>query len=278
MPFSVSEEGSGRGWPKRIRCAKTRSMNQPIAIPEHLARGHASVKGGKSASDSAREIGARFMQTVIKDGGIKPGDRILDIGCGPGRMAIALAEAMGGDLNYLGFDINGDDIAFCRSDITSAYPTFWFEQIDVRNDYYNPTGAIDPLAARFPTDDASIDFALAASVFTHMFTDETLRYFAECARVIRPGGTLFATFFLLDDAVLARKEQWKRPFPGFTPIDEYAFTATPHAPGKVVAYRTEFIREALERAGFTIETHYPGAWSGAPGAKHSQDDIVARRR
>lgn len=248
-----------------------------IRIPEHLAIGHASVREGKSASQSAYEIGRSFMPSVIEWGGVKPGDRFLDIGCGPGRMAIALAEAMDGEIDYLGFDIRKDDIAFCIEGITPFLPSFRFVQIDVRNDYYNKTGAIDPLHARFPADDASVDFALAASVFTHMFTDETLRYFEECARVIRPGGKLFATFFLLDDDVLARQEQWSRKFKSFTPIDENAFTATPHAPGKVVAYQKAFILDALERAGFEIERHYPGAWSGAPG-KHSQDDIVTRRR
>jgi SAM-dependent methyltransferase len=252
-------------------------MTNPIRIPEHLAKGHASTAAGKSASDSAREIGARFIQTVISEGGVRAGDRFLDIGCGPGRMAIALAEAMSGDLQYHGFDINKDDIAFCKSEISTAYPAFHFTHVDVRNDYYNKAGALDPLAAIFPLDDSSVDFALAASVFTHMFTDETLHYFSECARVIRPGGTLFATFFLLDDAVLARQVEWSRKFPGFTPIDAHAFTATPHAPGKVVAYRTEFVVDSLKRAGFTVERHYPGAWSGAQG-KHSQDDLVARRR
>lgn len=254
-----------------------KTMPQPIMIPEHLAKRHASTRGKKTAAVSAREIGARFMRTVITDGGVKPGDRFLDIGCGPGRMAIALAEALHGDVHYLGFDINRGDIAFCRTAIGEIYPRFQFSHLNVRNDFYNPNGGNDPLTAVFPAKAASVDFALAASVFTHMFTAEMVHYFSECARVIRPGGTLFATFFLLDDDVLARQPEWRRRFPAFTPIDAHAMTATPHAPGKVVGYRREFVTAALTEAGFIVETHLPGAWSGVTG-KHSQDDIIARRR
>ena len=60
-----------------------------INIPEHLAKGHGVAKDGKSFSESAREIGTNWVNRLETYGGLTESASILDIGCGPGRMAIA---------------------------------------------------------------------------------------------------------------------------------------------------------------------------------------------
>jgi len=65
--------------------------------------------------------------------------------------------------------------------------------LDVRNAHYNPGGTLSPDEALFPADDASIDVAFGASIFTHLLEPAARHYLAETARCLRPGGVLLAS-------------------------------------------------------------------------------------
>ena len=43
----------------------------------------------------------------------RPGERVLDVGCGIGRMARPLAGYLTGDGSYDGFDVNREGIRWC---------------------------------------------------------------------------------------------------------------------------------------------------------------------
>ena len=53
-------------------------------------------------------------------------------------------------------------------------------------------------AYRFAFPDASFDYIYLGSVFTHMPVEEVEQYVREIARLLAPGGTCIASFFLLD--------------------------------------------------------------------------------
>ena len=138
-----------------------------------------------------------LMRDLLLGRGLDSETDFLDIGCGVGRMAVALIPVLDRG-SYRGFDIVPAGIEWCREEITSRHPNFQFELADVNNRQYNPRGGTPASRYTFPYEDESFDLALASSVFTHMRPDDTSRYLSEAARVLRPGGELVCEFFLLD--------------------------------------------------------------------------------
>jgi len=153
-----------------------------------------------------RDVGAGDFRRIGKDlasllvrHGLKPEHRVLDVGCGVGRVALPLTRFITSG-TYDGFDIVKRWIRWCRRHITPAHPNFRFTHANVHNSHYNRRG-VPASQFRFPYEDAAFDFVFATSVFTHLDPAAARNYLREALRVLRPGGTLLATFFLLDDDV-----------------------------------------------------------------------------
>ncbi len=242
------------------------SNPETIRIPDALAKGHAADEA-RTGDDAAR-IGAKWAETFEIYGGLKTADRVLDIGCGPGRMAIAIGERFGWTNDYLGFDVNRRDIEWCAKEVSSRHPNFAFRHLDVRNVHYNPKGGVEPEKVRFPAEDGTIDFAFATSVFTHMFTAEMIHYIRETRRAISRGAFL-ATFFAFDDIVPKNAR-----FAFATKWDDHCLVAYPDRPGKAVAYPKDFIMRVFSTCGFASIAHVAGGWTGHEGARHSQDIVI----
>ena len=141
--------------------------------------------------------GRWFIDQLLHRELLAPGTRILDIGCGCGRLAVALARdprVLELDLVYCGLDVDRLSIDWCRRNLPDS--GFDFRHLDLRNRSYNPRGPIDPAEYTFPFDDASYDLVIAASLFTHLLPEAMARYLGEMARLLTEGGTLWATFFL----------------------------------------------------------------------------------
>ncbi|MGH3031632.1 MAG: methyltransferase domain-containing protein [Gaiellaceae bacterium] len=87
-------------------------------------------------------MGARWAETLRSLGGLRSHHRVLDVGCGPGRLALALAPWLAECGSYEGFDITPDDIAWCKAEIEPRWPGAHFQLAPVRNAYYNPAGTV----------------------------------------------------------------------------------------------------------------------------------------
>ena len=144
-----------------------------------------------------REVGRTYLGHFRGIAGLGKGESVLDIGCGTGRMAVPLIDYLDAGGRYTGFDISAPAIAWCGGNITAVNPRFRFVHADVYNLEYNPKGGTGADAYRFPCEDASVDFAFATSVFTHMHADEIRNYLAELGRVLRPGRPGVADFLHL---------------------------------------------------------------------------------
>ena len=71
--------------------------------------------------------GDEFLAHFVELGGLQPGERVLDVGCGIGRMARPLAGYLSPTASYDGFDVNRDGIAWCRRRYR-RHPNFRFER------------------------------------------------------------------------------------------------------------------------------------------------------
>ena len=95
-------------------------------------------------------------------------------------------------------DVVSAGIDWCRTSIAARDDRFTFSRSDFYHPLYNPGGRETATAARFPAEDASVDFVVATSLFTHLSRGVFERYLAEAARILAVGGRLFATFFLIN--------------------------------------------------------------------------------
>jgi len=221
-----------------------------------------------------RKIGEDFFRLFTRFGGLKPHERVLDVGCGIGRMAVPLTRYLK-EGSYEGFDIVAEGIEWCRKNITSRFPNFHFQLADMYNKAYRPDGKYPACEYKFPYEDKSFDFVFLTSVFTHMLPDDMANYFSEIARVLKPGGRSFITYFLQTPESLRFIEAKQSSLDFRFDCGDYLST-NENVHEYHVAYKEEFIREFYEKNGLTIiePIHY-GSWSGRQDHLDYQDIIVA---
>lgn len=230
-------------------------------------------------------IGRRWREYLTEEQGLARGDSVLEIGSGAGRLATAIADVLGEEGCYEGFDIVPEAVRWCRREITPRYPNVRFRLAEVHSPRYNPHGGRPAASFTFPYADAEFDYALAMSVFSHMRPDEMARYLVESARVLRPGGRLLATCFAVDQAVAERLAAGETDFALDHELRDASGTpflvSDTRVPEHNVGHRRAEVQAALSRAGLELEGWLPGWWSrhrSEPrGRDFYQDLMVASR-
>jgi SAM-dependent methyltransferase len=229
-------------------------------IPDELV-----LKTG-GGPDTFELISDQHIRNVSSQHPLTTGLQVLEIGCGIGRDAIPLIELVGPTGSYVGTDVIRESIGWCQQNITALHPNFRFVWHDIHDSLHNPSGALQPKEVRLPADDASVDLVFAQSVFTHMLPDQFTHFLGEAARIVKHGGTVYATCFRVDDEIL---ESARRT--NLTQFDlrfehEYEpgcfVNELEHLTG-AVAYNDRQLDQFVRRSG--LEFRGPvrlGAWSG----------------
>ena len=216
------------------------------------------------------ESGDRALAWLLDFGGLKPDSRVLDIGCGTGRLARPVVGFLDGG-TYDGFDIDRAAIGWCRR-AYRRHRNVHFVRADLFHPRFHPGGAHRAAEYRFPYDDASFDIVVSTSVFPHLLEEETAHYVAESARVLAPGGRLLATFFVLDKESRAAIAAGDATFPFLDPDQHVAVVSEEH-PDEAVAYDADWLA-----AAFPGELDVrPGTWRGLEDAPDLLDVVVAQR-
>lgn len=249
----------------------------------------------KNLPSQLAAVGDRLVERMQEHCGLEPSSAVLDIGCGPGRVAAALTRYLDPAAgSYEGFDVMPESIRWCEKAITPRHPNYRFQVADLHNAQYNPAGRQRADEYVFPYADERFDVALAASLFTHLRPFEGQRYLEETHRVLRHGGHLLSTWFLINDEAEDLLEQGLATTPGrFASGAEpvrlaHSFTdergnpfrsSAPKTPEHMIAIDEQRVREQHERAGLEIVEIIYGSWPGrqvAPGGS-GQDMIVSAR-
>ena len=210
-----------------------------------------------------RRTGQEFLGHFVKLGGLRPTDRVLDIGSGSGRMAAPLTNYLTTG-TYDGIEIVKRSVAWCQR-AYAPQASFRFHHAGIFNRYYNPRG-IPAVDYRFPFPDRSFDFVFLTSVFTHMLAADVAHYLREIRRVLADGRVLM-TAFLLND----------RPQPNPKRIFRYdaggCFSDVPVVPERAIAYEEATLVRMIEAAGLKVIAIHYGRWRGTEGPS-IQDILV----
>ncbi len=222
---------------------------------------------------SFESSGAEFVNHLRLIAKLQPHERILDIGCGCGQMALYLRDYLDEAGSYVGVDIHRPSISWCRKKIAARRSNFQFAHIDVRNLTYNPAGIHPAETYRLPYDDGSFDVVLLKSVFTHMRPVEVSNYLGEVVRLLNPKGRCLATFFLLNNeqAELAGAGANTIAFEYGEGVWRYRYE---HSPESAVAYDESFITQLIEQRGLVLGETFYGSWAGRKEALSYQDILL----
>lgn len=120
--------------------------------------------------DTAKWLANYFSRhTILKN------KKILDWGCGPGRVIRHLPTAIGNGCEYFGTDYNSRTIGWCSKNL----PGIHFNN--------------NSLEAKLPYQDNFFDIIYGISIFTHLSEQMHHEWYSELFRILKPGGILFLT-------------------------------------------------------------------------------------
>ena len=183
----LSRKGGGQRFPDNAGSADMRKhieqleyiakmFDVPLPAPPHLQH---RVVGGYHADfyESGEELVDRINSCIQSAGkNLREFTRILDFGCGPGRVAVPMYYRLGDDTEIHATDLDGEAIAWCQENYATV--------ARFQNNNAEPP---------FNYPDNYFDFVYSISVFTHLPEDLQLRWLAELQRITKPGGYLLLT-------------------------------------------------------------------------------------
>lgn len=219
--------------------------------------------------------GEEVVAALVEHARLLPGSRVLDVGCGRGAAARAMVRVLGREGTYDGFDPDREKIGWCRR-AYRGHPNVRFVVADVAEPRRKAAGAHAEAEYRFPYADEAFDVVLMADVLTHLLPEACAHHLAEAGRVLRPGGTLLATCFVLDDTSRALMAAGRAGLV-FEDAGEPVAVLDDAEPEEAVAYADEWIFERLREHGLVLTGLHPGSWCGREEHMQFSDVLVAVR-
>lgn len=221
--------------------------------------------------------GQRIADMLVAYADLKPDDRVLDIGCGIGRVARALTTLLSPTGRYRGFDVDPQAVTWCRRAYRS-FDNFCFDHAPVG--YVNVRGRA-PLRGEefvFPYTDASFDLAFSVSVYTHLSRAITDHYLSETSRILRAGGMCVNTFFVVDEFA-AQAMQAGRADRSYVSQGEGAYLCDPGNPNLGIGFSPDVITALHGAHSLSVVPPWRlGSWSGRNLQSFVYQDVVVAKK
>jgi arsenite methyltransferase len=128
--------------------------------------------GNEDARRESQKLFDEFRRRVLDGARVRPGDAVLDVGCGEGLIGFGALELVGDDGKVIFSDISEDVLNVCR-EIAAGDPRCEFVRAS---------------ADDLPLDDELVDVLTTRS--TLIYLDDKARTVGEFFRILRAGGRL----------------------------------------------------------------------------------------
>lgn len=239
--------------------------------------------GGKTSYVEWAHVIGIFQTLIYLNLTKKDGNKILDVGCGTGLLAMASQNYVNNDGFYLGLDVVKENIEFCENHYKN--PNFNFVHVDVKNAMYSKEQK--GKEQHWEVDSDSLDMVTALSVWTHFNEEDAFFYFKEIQRVLKKGGKAIITFFILDDAYYnslknrtdengrfhsTKQSNWifdKKAYDS----ENWFYPSHLKIPENAIGITEQGLDNLLKSIDLTLINNYPGNWKEIPGL-YFQDVLV----
>jgi len=160
--------------------------------------------------------------------GLRPGDRLLDMGCGAGRHAF---ESLRRGARVIAYDLDTAEVKDTATVLAAM-------EDDGEAGASGSGAAVNGDALNLPFGNSSFDRVIASEVLEHIPADTAA--IGELARVLRPGGTMAVTV-----------PRWGPELANWALSDEYHGVPGGH----VRIYRRSVLARRLRAAGLEVRGH-----------------------
>jgi ubiquinone/menaquinone biosynthesis C-methylase UbiE len=142
---------------------------------DHLQDGSIIIHRSRTYDVSMGWLIRRSDAAVLQRAGVGPGDRVLDVGTGPGYLALAASQLVVPGGAAVGIDASPEMVERARQRAAHAGAPAEYQVAS---------------AAALPFEDGSFDVVVTRLVVHHLSGDVRARALTEMHRVLRPGGRL----------------------------------------------------------------------------------------
>jgi cyclopropane-fatty-acyl-phospholipid synthase len=187
------------------------------------------------------------VRRALREAGVRPGDRVLEIGCGWGALAEMAATEFGASLT--GVTLSTEQLAFAQARMERLGVS---AQADLQLKDYRDI------------DDGPYDAVCSIEMVEAVGREYWPAYFAAVHRLLKSGGRACIQTIVIDDSLFARYIQ-STDF-----IQQYVF------PGGCLPCPREF-RAAAEAAGLRVEKEFAFGQDYALTLRHWRERFLAQR-
>lgn len=175
-------------------------------------------------------MGARFRHETLQFAQLKPGDCVLDVGCGTGVLTRLAAELVGSEGEVVGIDPSEEMIQVAKRSAAKRHSEADFQ-----------LGVIESL----PFTDERFDIVLSSMMLHHLPPELKVTGLQEILRVLKPGGRLMVIDVDKPTGIMGR-------------VLMFPWRKAPAVKDNLAGHVSEFI----QNAGF-LKVHHPRPkWRG----------------
>lgn len=234
-----------------------------------------STVGSKGIPWEYVMVGERYGTYIKMLLDLKHSDRVLDIGCGCGRITRTLWNYIKPPGEYVGYDCHMLLLGWCKANFVTK-TNFSFDLFDIHNVTYNPRGKVQLKDFELPYPDGYFNKAFSISIFTHIIPPYD-DYPEKIARVIAKGGLFMPSFFFQENEPdFPQEETQNRKNFKDTGKGYWTLNFDQHESG-ICVKKSDTIA-LFKKAGFKLLDNRWGGWSGKRDHLENQDFLILEKQ